>query len=140
LDAAAKEAIQLTAQSGSAEAAAQTDTANLKLVEMENQSFALVRNRRTDEAKAVLFSEAYETQKKIYADGMTKFIEQLKRDLAASQQQKRRHAIFSIVTAASSVLLLFFTWLTVVGRLNLWRTSQLTSFARLTRAEEERVS
>ena len=137
MDAAAKEAIQLTAQSGSAEAAAQTDTANLKLVEMENQSFALVRNRRTDEAKAVLFSEAYETQKKIYADGMTKFIEQLKRDLAASQQQKRRHAIFSIVTAASSVLLLFFTWLTVVGRLNLWRTSQLTSFARLTRAEEE---
>lgn len=137
LDAAVKEAVQLTAHSGSAEAAAQTDSANLKLIEMENQSFALVRNRRIDEAKAILFSEAYETQKKIYADGMVKFIEQLRKQLAASRQQKRREATFSVVLTASIFILLFFTWLTVVGRLNLWRTSQLTSFARLARAEEE---
>ncbi|HKS36896.1 MAG TPA: ATP-binding protein [Verrucomicrobiae bacterium] len=137
LDAAVKEAIQLTSGSGSAEAATKTEAANLKLIEMENRSFELVRNSRADEAKAVLFSEAYETQKNIYAHGMVEFIDQLKAQLAASQQQMRRRAIFSIAIAASSIILLFFTWLTVVGRLNQWRTSQLTNFSRLASAEEE---
>src|ERR1051325_5514685 len=137
LDAAVKEAIQLTSESGSAEAAAQTDSANFKLVEMENQSFSFVRARRIEDAKTVLFSEAYETQKKIYAEGMVKFIGQLREQLTASQRQKRREAGLSVVVVAVSILLLFGTWLTVVRRLNLWRTSQLTSFTRLTRAAEE---
>ena len=137
LDAAVKEAIQLTSESGSAEAAAQTDAANFKLVEMENQSFSFVRARRIEDAKTVLFSEAYETQKKIYAEGMVKFIGQLREQLTASQRQKMREAGLSVVVVAVSIVLLFGTWLTAVRRLNLWRTSQLTSFTRLTRAEEE---
>ena len=42
---------------------AQTDAANTKLVAMENQAFALVRNGRAEDARAVLFGQAYEAQK-----------------------------------------------------------------------------
>ena len=69
LDAAVKEATALTAESGRTNGAAQTDAANLKLVEMENKSFALVHEGRTEAARAILFSREYETQKKIYAEG-----------------------------------------------------------------------
>jgi PAS domain S-box-containing protein len=137
LDDAVKEAIRLTAGSGSAEAAAQTDVANLKLVTMENQAFDLVRAGNPGAAKDVLFSEAYEAQKRIYADGMVKFMDRLKDVLAASQKRKRDEAILSIAGAILASLLLFGTWIIVLGRLQVWRTAQANSYASLLQAEEE---
>jgi len=136
LDALVKEAIRLTSESGSAEAAAQTDSANLKLVVMENQSFALVRARQIEEAKAVLFSKAYETQKKIYAESMLKFIQRLRDQLAANRQRQRREAMLFSGNVAASIFLLGITWMKVAGRLRRWRAWQLRSFAELAEAEE----
>src|SRR5262245_2661685 len=47
-----------------------TSMANDKLVDMETRAFALVQNGDLIEAKAIVFGQEYETQKKVYADGM----------------------------------------------------------------------
>jgi hypothetical protein len=73
LEAAINEAIELAPESGSAEAAAHTDVANIALVNMENQAFDLVRAGRFEEARTILFGNEYRRQKRIYANGMEQF-------------------------------------------------------------------
>ncbi|MFZ3183394.1 MAG: ATP-binding protein [Pseudomonas sp.] len=135
LDAIIKETLQLTTLSESAEATKQTDAANLKLVDMENQAFALVRAGQPDQAKPILFGKAYESQKKIYAEGIVRLVQQIQQDLAASQQDKRNQAIFFVGAALLSILFLFVTWLLVWGKLHRWRSEQTANFAALEKAE-----
>ena len=137
LDAAIKEAMELTADSDEVQAAAQTDTANLKLVEMENQAFTLVRAGDAARAKAVLFSDGYAAQKKIYTEGMNKLIQQLKEELSSDQLKKQREAVLAIIAVAICIVLLLFTWLSVLRSLNSWQTTQSASLDAITRAEEE---
>jgi len=73
LDQALKELLKLAPS----QSLAQTDAANIKLVGMETQAFALVREKHTEEARTILFSEEYEMQKVIYARGITSFFEQV---------------------------------------------------------------
>src|SRR5215470_18612290 len=47
-----------------------TNVANDKLVDMETHAFQLVKTGDLTEAKNIVFGEEYETQKRIYADGM----------------------------------------------------------------------
>ena len=47
-----------------------TSVANDKLVDMETRAFELVKTGDLTEAKKIVFGEEYETQKRIYADGM----------------------------------------------------------------------
>ncbi|MDM8348798.1 ATP-binding protein [Pseudomonas sp. sp1636] len=136
LDAAIKTTLQLTRQSESAEASAQTDAANLKLVAMENQAFALVRAGQHDQAKQVLFSEAYEAQKLIYAEGIIRLVQDIQQHLAASQRDKRRQAIFFVSATMASIVLLLVTWLLVWSKLHRWRADQAANFAALAKAEE----
>jgi signal transduction histidine kinase len=53
-----------------AEVDQKTNAANERLVAMERGAFDLLKKGRADEARALLFGEAYATQKQIYADGM----------------------------------------------------------------------
>lgn len=46
-------------QLNSVKVAEETDTANLKLVELENVAFELIRNNRKDEAAAILSGAEY---------------------------------------------------------------------------------
>ena len=71
LDAAIKEAIAIGVSPSDIKAATMTETANIKLVEMETRAFALVRAGRKEEAQAVLLGNEYETQKQIYAQAIT---------------------------------------------------------------------
>ena len=137
LDAAVKEALVLASQMGNVSGAAQTDAANLKLVEMENQSFALVHEGWTDAARALLFGPEYETQKKIYAEGTAQLDRQLGEHLKSHEKAQRREAGFCILASAVVVGLLLVTWVTVLSRLRHWRTVQLRSFDPLAHAEEE---
>ncbi len=73
LDAAIKEVMALWPEAYRGEAAAKTNIANLKLVEMENRAFDLVRQGHMNKAHEILFSDEYEDQKRIYAQGMISF-------------------------------------------------------------------
>ncbi|MBC7773223.1 MAG: PAS domain-containing protein [Pyrinomonadaceae bacterium] len=70
LDAAIKELSTHTVNYLDTVATAQTDVANMRLVEMETRAFELVRAKKSAEAISVLFSPEYHAQKTIYADGM----------------------------------------------------------------------
>src|SRR6185295_6304582 len=70
LDEAIKESVRLAPEAYENEAASATDAANTALVDMETRAFALVQEGRRAAATALLFSPAYEEQKRIYAAGM----------------------------------------------------------------------
>lgn len=136
LDASIKETLKLTLPQ-TAEATRQTDEANLKLVAMENQSFALVRIGKAEEAQSILFGKEYEVQKAIYAKGMTQLVEHIHADLAASQQSMHKQALFFVTVAILSIAILFITWLLVWSKLHRWRAEQAATFAALRQAEGE---
>ena len=77
LNLAIKESIALAPDVSSGQSAEQTNTANQKLVKMEIQVFDLVNKLKIEEAKSVIFSDAYKEQKKLYSNGMEVFYKKL---------------------------------------------------------------
>ncbi len=69
LDAVIKEVIAIAPEVYEGEGAKQTDIANIKLVKMERESFDLVKQGRKQEALKLLSSDAYNSQKQLYAQG-----------------------------------------------------------------------
>jgi signal transduction histidine kinase len=115
LDAAIKEAIQLSPASYIGQAAKQTDEANLKLIELERRSFNEVRAGRKEIAQQILFSEEYEQNKKIYAKGMSQFAGQLKESLdETARRESERYKIYFLITLAVAPGL-FIGWLAILS-------------------------
>jgi signal transduction histidine kinase/CheY-like chemotaxis protein len=117
LDAAIKKMMTLEPGGAAIAASAQTDAANVKLVEMETEAFALVREGRSNDARAVLFSPDYEEQKTLYAQGMEQLLVKVRARLDEGSRQATRRAILS--TGGSVVLLglSMVSWIVVIGTL-----------------------
>jgi len=71
--------------------------ANSKLVNLEKKSFDLVRQGKRNEASRVLFSNDYETQKKIYADGTTATLKAIQNETQRDFQSFGQRLIISLV-------------------------------------------
>ncbi|MBW4421916.1 MAG: HAMP domain-containing histidine kinase [Myxacorys californica WJT36-NPBG1] len=136
LDTAIKQATQLAPEIY-AKYANQTDAANVKLVEMENQAFNWVRQLKPAQALAMLFSPSYETQKQIYADGMTQ---------TSSALQRRVRTNFESYGLALSQLSLFSTvsfftltaaWITILGLVNRYLKQRREAETKLRVAKTE---
>ncbi len=117
LDAAIKEAIELVPSAQGSGVATQTDAANVKLIKMENQAFDLVRQGRSTEAQAVLFSDEYKQQKHIYSAGMGHFRNQLKTLNRISQQSERNRTFWYIAWMLFAVGMLFVGWVVALRRI-----------------------
>ena len=136
LDAAIKETIRIGAGLSNIKAATKTDAANIKLVEMENRAFALVRAGRKEEAQTVLFSPEYETQKQIYAEGITSFVDQIRREVDEGLREEQRIDLLSIIAAVVVGGTSFVAWLSAARGVRRWRAQLLDSFHRRAEAEE----
>jgi signal transduction histidine kinase len=69
-----------------------TSVANDKLVDMEERAFALVKNGDLTEAKKIVFGQEYETQKRIYADGMNtlrKYVDDIAKQTAVDRDRSK---------------------------------------------------
>jgi signal transduction histidine kinase len=110
LDTAVANAIEAAGNAIAAAGVAQTNQANLNLIEMEGRAFELVRNGRLDEALALLHSETYETEKALYAEGNKTFIGQLRDDLASSLASDRRHLDASLIAALMALIVVVGFW------------------------------
>jgi signal transduction histidine kinase/DNA-binding response OmpR family regulator len=132
LDGAIKEMMALAPGDSEITASAQTDAANLKLVAMETQAFALVREGQGQRARTLLFSSAYQEQKAIYANGMGVLLADVRTRLDKNLRQAKQRALLSM--AGSTVLfgLSMVAWVAVMASL---RRSQ----AELTRQVDERT-
>ena len=120
LDAAIKETMRLVPEAYSGKAASYTDTANIRLVEMENQSFDLTRQGRIEEAKALLFSDEYEKQKGIYAQGMTQLATRLAVISITSLKDAKQQVFLHIGFVFLLIPLLTIVWLVALRVVRNW--------------------
>jgi|NGEPerStandDraft_6_1074524.scaffolds.fasta_scaffold227034_1 hypothetical protein len=76
---------------------------------MEDKSFALVHEGRTNAARALLFSQEYDTQRKVNANRTAELDRQLGEHLKGHAKEQRREAVLCVLASAAVVDLLFFT-------------------------------
>ena len=118
LDAAIKKSIILAPKVYSSKNAKKTDIANQQLVQMEYQSFDLVKNGQKELAQALLSSEQYQSEKQKYHDGVEKI------NLAISEQVQdkviryRKRLLFTSFFTVFGLLMLIPAWLVVSRILN----------------------
>ena len=136
LDAAIKESIKLASTLSALKSTAETDEANHRLVEMENRAFAFIRTGHREEAQAVLSSFEYDTQKKIYAVGITSFVDKIRREIDEDLRESQRMDLFSmtaaLIVAGTSVAALW----SAARSARRWRAQLLDSLRRRAEAEQ----
>ncbi len=132
LDNAIKEILKLAPS----QTLAQTEAANLRLVEMENHAFTLVRESHPEEARTILFSQQYEEQKGIYALGTTSYFGQLQTQLEATQQSELKRAVFSAGAGIVVLAILLFSGLAIIRRMYKAQAVLLISITRRKETEE----
>ena len=136
LDAAIKQAIDIAQRPDIADAIGETDAANIELVKLENQAFALVRARRLEQARAILSGTSYLAQKQLYAGGMKKRLRGLRAEresTIAAQRTRTRGSILGMGIVAAVIIVV---WLIVLGRVRDWRAAMSKSVGDLLEAEE----
>ncbi len=136
LDAAIKETARIGDSSFNIKPATRRDAANIKLVEMENRAFAFVRADRKEEAQAVFSSPEYETQKRIYADGITSFANQIRHEFDKALREDERLDLILLIVALVAGGTSFVAWWSAARGVRQWRAQSLDSFHRHEEAEE----
>ncbi len=110
LDAAIKEAIGLAPEAVMSEAVKQTDTANIKLVAMENEAFDLVRRGDREGAARLLYSSEYEGQKCLYSEGIARTAGALERHMQRNCNRRCTAVLVGFISAAFAISLALFAW------------------------------
>ncbi|MEM9924290.1 MAG: ATP-binding protein [Cyanobacteria bacterium P01_D01_bin.50] len=137
LDAAIAKSINLAPKVYSSENAKKTNAANKKLVEMEYQSFELVKNGEKEAAQALLLSNEYQFEKLKYHDGVKKI------NLAISKQVEnkiigyRNQLLFTSLFAILSLMMLIPAWLIVLRLLNEYLKQRKNAQAELQKSNRE---
>ena len=137
LDAAIKEIMQLGSHEEIVRSAAQTDAANLKLVEMERRAFDLVHQGQPQAARGILSSEEYKRQKQAYSDGMAGLMTLLADRLKATHQSERREVRITALGALAGLGLAFWMWVAVIRRVRHWHRTVVKAIEDRTQAERE---
>ncbi len=122
LDAAIKETIQLAPDAHDASVSAITDAANLKLVEMEYQSFEWVRQGDREKAVALLRGPSYGSQKQLYADGTQKTTIAINQRIEQNQAKFSHGLLVSAIVSIGSLGILMPLWLIILRMLNRYLT------------------
>ncbi len=118
LDLAIKEASQLAPETFMTRAAAMTDAANGKLVDMEKESFGLIRTGKREAASALLFSENYEKEKVLYRKGIDQISAGLENRIQSSYESHLRRGLFAVISVVVVVPVISIIWLLVARTLN----------------------
>ena len=127
----------LTPLAGSRSVVAQTDSANVALMAMENRAFDLVRGHRLPEARATLFSGEYDRQKRIYAAGMDSLAAALNQSVSAAVAADARRAKLVLLVSLVILPLLFVCWFVALRTMNRWRGVLLRNQEHLSRQSQD---
>ncbi len=113
LDVAIKQASKIAPEVFISQAAKQTDQANVKLVAIEKHAFELIRNGKTEEASALLFSSEYTQQKLLYAEGMEHVLKRLQLRSQTNLTRHRKNLYRAVAMVIFSLPVVLFIWLSV---------------------------
>jgi PAS domain S-box-containing protein len=136
LDAAIKETMDLSQGFSLSNAADKTNTANLKLVEMENRAFDLVRNGQTEKAADTLSSAEYNLQKKLYITGITQIMETIRGSMGKDCTQYRYRLYWAIGSILIVTPCLIFGWFLVIRLSRQYNTNRKQAEDVLRESEE----
>jgi len=106
LDAAIKEAMTLSPKSLMSENVVQTNTANVKLVAIENEAFDLVRRDSSQAALALLNSQEYKKQKSIRTEGIKRHTDTLDKYFEVRAKKNRNTTLGMIVCLGFTALMI----------------------------------
>ncbi len=110
LNSAIKEVKKLTKEKAVRDAITETDLANIRLVELENQAFELVRKNNREEAVNLLHSEEYENQKQIYSSTINNVAKIIGLQEKARIQKEQWIALTTIGSLIITLPLIGFIW------------------------------
>ncbi len=137
LDAAIKKSISLAPKVYSSTNAKKTDIANQKLVQMEYQSFDLVKNGQKELAQALLSSEQYQSEKQEYHDGVEKINLAISEQLQDKVIRYRKQLLFTSFFTGFGLLMLIPAWLVVSRILNEYLKQRLVAQGALEKTNQE---
>jgi len=116
---------------------AATDAANLALVKLERQAFALMHQGKLQQASALLASTEYLGLKKEYAGGMKKTAAAMMAFIAGKQQRLHTQAELIAATNFGGVLVLLATWFFAIRSARSWATAQREFDEALKKSHDE---
>ena len=137
LDSDIKEVSRIPLNGDFNETANRVNIANLKLVEMENRAFDLVRAGRKEEGKAILESKEYQIQEQIYHEGLKEIISKSRGHEEAVYSQQRQRVSIVIVAIIASILILIFSWFVVITTIRRYIEQNKKAEATLQESEEK---
>ncbi|MGI9383947.1 MAG: sensor histidine kinase, partial [Methyloligellaceae bacterium] len=114
-----------------------TQQANDRLVEIENRAFDLIRSGQAAAASAILQNDLYEAQKRIYAQGMQNFIDQVQGHLSTALQAQRTRVILSLIAAGLSIAFVVGVWIYVLSRVRTWHSLIASAYELRRQAAED---
>ncbi|HVR65272.1 MAG TPA: methyl-accepting chemotaxis protein [Verrucomicrobiae bacterium] len=137
MDDAIKNAGSLAPQDLNDQLQQETGEANTRLVELETQALDLVRKGQAAQAAEILYSDKYEANKKILADGSDSFNAALNAMLAAERSAIGQRIFTGGIAAALALLGLIFAWLKVYRTLARWSVDMNELLHRRSTSERE---
>ena len=122
LDTAIQEARGLARGMYSEQDVSQTDAANLRLVQLENEAFVLARQGRLPEAFAHVSNTEYQTYKQVYAQGMERLAGGLRTSVQRMVDKEETIIRFIVTGASMCLILLLMAWTMVLRMVRRWQT------------------
>lgn len=115
----------------------ETDEANLALVKMERQAFALTHQGKRREATALLVSDEYSRLKKVYAGGMKKTFNAANGLIARDTQHLLWLSLWLVAANIVGVLVLLAAWFYAARSARRWAAERRESEDALQKAHDE---
>ena len=115
----------------------QTDRANKKLIELEEQSMRLAEQGRTREAAEILFGETFKENKRLYADGVQRLLEKVQQNVDRIVQEKIHESDTNAVFLAISILVSAIIAVFMVRKMGAWQDEQIEQQKNLKLAKDE---
>ena len=91
--------------------AAETEQANIKLVDMENEAFKLIHQGQPEKAKNLINSATYNLYKQQYSNGMVKLAQDLEEKNKADIEKHQRDVYWAFIQIFIAIPFIFIVWI-----------------------------
>ena len=137
LDIVVKKSNQLAPELYSSEIGKKNDAAIKKLVELEYQSFELVKSGKKEAAQNILLGEEYKNEKQKHTNAITQINNTIYEQVDSKISKYRQQLLFTSSLAILSLMFLIAAWLTVLRLLNEYLEQRQLAQAELQKSNQE---